>query len=224
MTRGSSAERSRPMLKASFRSAGLGRVEALGLHRDIAAIVRRAADRLLVLSASGSAKNCADSLKTSSIRVRDRCRGRSMIEEADAARRSADLGRERIEGAGSPARAGARSITGSLSLISVVSVLPKGSASSAPAGKQRSVLALGDEARGVAQHVGLVAESGERLLRLRRRGRRGACVAASTPQRPISVALPFSESLPVALPSVAASDSTSSRSSAIWNAWPSMWP
>ncbi len=53
---------------------------------------------------------------------------------------------------------------------------------------------------------------------------RSRAFAPSIPRMPTMVALPASASLPVCLPTSAGSPSTSSRSSAIWNAWPTAAP
>ena len=53
---------------------------------------------------------------------------------------------------------------------------------------------------------------------------RSRAFAPSIPRMPTIVALPASASLPVCLPTSAGSPSTSSRSSAIWNAWPTAAP
>src|SRR5262249_30975804 len=53
---------------------------------------------------------------------------------------------------------------------------------------------------------------------------RRRALAPAGPRMPTMVALPASASLPVCLPTSAGSPSTSSRSSAIWNAWPTAEP
>ena len=79
-----------------------------------------------------------------------------------------------------------------------------------------------DEARRLAQDVGLGAERLQRGDRLRLQEAEPLPVPPARPAADTSVALPAS--LPVALPMTSASPSTSSRSSAIWKAAPSRSP
>ncbi len=92
-----------------------------------------------------------------------------------------------------------------------------------PSGRKLSTLPFADESRQIGQPAAGVraAPSPPRPRRLvvedARRER-------STPQTTGKVALPAAASLPDVFPSVAASDSTSSRSSLIWNARPILFP